>query len=389
MFKTITNISDIVPFVEDKKEIAVSRHPNGVVVVCYMFMDKDTFDSPEALEARGIAFNKDGSVMSRPLHKFFNVGEKASLSVDEMKKRNIRAVFEKIDGSMIATAWDTERGLLWRSKKSFNSSVVKLVHQMMENEKFAHIQAFAQQVASNGLTAVFELTHPDAQIVVKYPEPTMSLLHVRDNTTGEYVLLDPDHVIHQWVNDFGVTTSNRLSLSMEQVMENLETMTNQEGYVLQFDNGDMAKIKCPWYLRLHRSITFLRERDIAVAALYGQLDDIKGALQEVGIDLTEVEKVETRLKETLLGHINEVERVVSENAHLSRKEFAQQFGNHLLFKQIMWKVSDPTKEIDYVEWYHRKCLRSDFGLRVLADEALADEFDMRTPKEDTPKPFKP
>ena len=103
MFKTIHSIDDVAPFVADKKEIVFSKHaPVGMTVGCYMFMDSHTFDTLEAMECRGIAFDEHGAVASRPLHKFFNVGEKDWLSPDKLLGRtDVAVVFDKLDGGTL------------------------------------------------------------------------------------------------------------------------------------------------------------------------------------------------------------------------------------------------------------------------------------------------
>jgi len=104
-------------------------------------MDSNTFDSPEALECRGIAFDQSGKVISRPLHKFFNVGEKEWLSSDSLMKRSdISAIFDKIDGSMIATAW-VNGELRLRSKKEFDSKVVELSYYLLSRPEYSKFNA--------------------------------------------------------------------------------------------------------------------------------------------------------------------------------------------------------------------------------------------------------
>ena len=71
--------------------------------------------------------------------------------------------------------------------------------------------AFATEVASQGMTAIFELTHPQARIVVAQDKPQLRLLHVRDNATGQYVLLDEQHRIHAMLRQHGVTLAPRFT----------------------------------------------------------------------------------------------------------------------------------------------------------------------------------
>ena len=374
MFKEIGHLKDIQPFVADKKEIRFTTQPNGVTLGCYAFMDSTTFDSPEALECRGIAFGANGQVVSRPLHKFFNVGEKEWLAPDKLLTRDdIAAIFEKLDGSMIATAW-LDGQLLWRSKKAFNSDVVKLAIVYLDRPENECIKTFSGEVAARGMTAIFELTHPDARIVVAQDFPAMRLLHVRDNLTGQYVMLDPFHGIHDLIVDHDVPLVERHDgMTLSQALESLPSMEGREGYVIQFKNGDMVKIKCPWYLRLHRSITFLRERDIAQLAINEELDDVKGALAEAGINLAGVNEVEARLKSILSSLLDEIEVIYQQGRELDRKSFALANKDHPLFSMAMQRYLG--KEVPLLEWYGRHRLKNDFSLRVLADGALAEAME--------------
>jgi RNA ligase len=378
---TIRTLDDIRAAVADKKEIRFLAQPNGCVVGCYMFMDSHTFDAPEALECRGITFDAQGQLVSRPLHKFFNLGEKLHLTVEAILARpDLVAIYDKIDGSMIATAWVNGQ-LLWRSKKAFNSDVVKLARQLLVQPEQAGVVAFAERAASQGLTAIFELTHPEARIVVSADRPRLRLLHVRDNLTGAYVLLEPDHPVHTWIAEFQVPRVRRLDEGqparevLVRLLADLPNLTDAEGYVAQFSDGDMVKIKCPWYVRMHRSVTFLRERDIARLALHEELDDVKGTLAEIGIPLTDVETVESRLRQILTGHLEAIERMVkaSHDQAMDRKTFALTYKDEPMFGLAM--CSYLGKEVPMAEWYERNRLKEDFGLRVLGSEALADALE--------------
>ena len=375
-FKLIRSIADVKDFVEDKKEIKFLSQPRGITLGCYLFMDSKTFDSKESVECRGIAFDSNGNVISRPLHKFFNVGEKDYLFPDALISRNdVAAVFEKLDGSMIATAFHNGE-LLWRSKKAFNSDVVKLARQHIADEAHQEIEEFSIKVASSGMTAIFELTHPQARIVVPQEKPAMRLLHVRDNLTGAYVMLDKAHEIHSWIDQHNIELVKRYEgLTVSDVLESLANMHNQEGYVIQFNNGDMVKVKCPWYVRLHRSITFLRERDIASLALNEELDDVKSALVEAGIDLTAVNEVESRLKNNLLSIYDEIEGIYQAGMQLGldRKNFAITYSNLPLFGLAMQRYLG--KEVSLNDWYIRNRLKVDFGLRTLANDTLAEAME--------------
>ena len=372
-FPNITYISDVQSKLSNKPEIRFMVQPNGITVACYMFADSDTFDSPEALECRGIAFDASGKIVSRPLHKFFNVGEKPFTQLDQILKNeaDIVAIYEKLDGSMIATC-DVGGKDEWRSKKAFHSEVVNLTKEYVKSHP--NIEAFAQECVNRGCTAIFELTHPSAQIVVTQREPKMRLLHVRDNVTGEYLLLDRTHEIHTLVEQHKIECVVRFyEVWVSDLIESLPNMTQQEGYIIQFASGDMVKLKCPWYLRLHHSITFLRERDIALLALNEELDGVKGSLIEAGIDLTEVNAVESRLKQILINISDTVESVHECDKNLSRKDFALKYKGHELFSLLMIRYAG--QEVNIAHWYEKTKLKEDFGLRQLVSSAVSEALE--------------
>lgn len=365
-FKKIEHILDIKSFVADKPEIRFTEQSNGCIVGCYVFCDSHTFDTPEAMECRGIAFDQYRNICSRPLHKFFNVGEKPWLSVDAIRGRrnDIVGIYQKLDGSMIATAWVNGKVAL-RSRKSFESDVVKLAWEIVDNN--SNVYQFMHAVVIRQWTAIFELTHPDARIVVNYPKPALRLLHVRDNVTGEYLMLDSNHPIHTLIAQYQIECVQKVNKSFDEILVDLETMEGEEGYVIQFADGTMAKAKGKWYLRLHKSITFLRSRDIARLALNNELDDIKSALIEAGIDLQGVERVESEVKVALIGLEEAVEALWEADKHLDRKAFAIKNKEHPLFSLAMMRYTG--KEVDLPKWYIKNRLDEDFGLEILADRA--------------------
>ncbi len=371
MFKAIKTIEDVRPFVSDKEEIKFLHQPHGILIGCYLFMDSHTFDSAEAKECRGIAFDSEGKVISRPLHKFFNVGEKECLKPERLCERDdLVAIYEKLDGSMLSTAFLNGR-LFWRSKKAFHSHTVKMAEAFIAAPGNARFDDFGIAVSEAGLTATFEFTHPKARIVVAQDEPALRLLHVRDNYTGEYVLLNPNHIIYDLVAQYEIPRVKSFqNLSVSEALLKLETMSDQEGYVFQFADGDMVKAKCPWYLRFHRSITFMRERDIALLALNEELDDVKNSLVQIGMDLGAVEQVESRLKSILVGITGEVEAMLEDGRGLSKKEFALKYLGQPYFGLAASAFGG--HEIRLKDWYIKNRLKDDFDLRVLVDDALVE-----------------
>jgi RNA ligase len=82
-FPEIKTIQDVLPHIEGRTEFRVMEK-DWYSVVNYMVSLEETFqwDSDDPVgsavrrECRGLIFNREGELVSRPYHKFFNVGEK-------------------------------------------------------------------------------------------------------------------------------------------------------------------------------------------------------------------------------------------------------------------------------------------------------------------------
>ena len=124
---------------------------------------------------------------------------------------------------------------------------------------------------------------------------------------------------------------------------------------------------------IFRDASLLRERDIAWLVINEELDDVKGALAETGIDLTGVSEVEARLKGILTVLLDEIEAIYQKGRDLDRKSFAIANREHPLFGLPMQRYVG--NEVLLLEWYGRHRLKDDFSLRVLANDTLAEAME--------------
>lgn len=352
-FLNINNLSDLLPFVEEKKEIHVRTTDDGYTTVIYRFMDSNTFDTIESLEARGIMFDDLGNVISRPLHKFHNLNATHSGINSYTKeyilanKDKVAAIYEKLDGSMISTSNYQGRVRL-RSKGTYDSDVVKLAQKIYDKDE--GIRNFCEFCIESNLTATFELTHPEARIVLDYKEPQLRLLHVRDNITGHY--FTGNQVVE--IDMCPTVPLDQLETILSD--EHLENLKDKEGYVIQFKDGDMVKIKCPWYVSLHKTVTFVRKRDIVELVLNETLDDVYEAFTKLGIDTNKVEEIERKVVAELIEIEQTVEKLHNETKDWERKEVALCYRSHIFFGLVM-NMRDG-KELKTKEWYRKNILKT-------------------------------
>jgi hypothetical protein len=96
---TIKSINDMRSRVSHKEEIREAEIDPNLSCFCYMLSAENTFDSDWARECRGIVFNtSSGQVVGRPLHKFFNVGEREDTRSERIDWSKVIRVMDKRDG---------------------------------------------------------------------------------------------------------------------------------------------------------------------------------------------------------------------------------------------------------------------------------------------------
>ena len=196
----INDINEFRSKVAHKEEIREADIGEGCTSFCYMISADGTFDDAWSRECRGIVFDAGGAVVGRPLHKFFNVGEREETRAENLVWSKVVRVMDKRDGSMIHTV-STMNGLRLKSKKTFSSSVAEAAEDWMHAQPGLNVFRFCTRMVAMNNTAIFEWTAPDARIVLFYPEAELKLLHVRNNETGAYMHLED---LRKWADQFGV-----------------------------------------------------------------------------------------------------------------------------------------------------------------------------------------
>jgi RNA ligase len=368
----ITSLDEFRAKVAHKEEIREAEIAPGLISFCYMISAENTFDDAWARECRGIVFSKEtGRVVGRPLHKFFNVNERPETHVGKLPAMATR-VMDKRDGSMIHTVNTIKKGDSYasyklKSKKSFSSDVAVAATKWIEQAHMGY-DALCQRVQLMDCTAIFEYTAPDARIVLPYYQPKLTLLHIRDNEYGEYWSSDDlKKIAHAFnvecVEETHKTDEEIFAFNVAQLVEDAKTRENIEGWIVQFNDDEMVKIKTDWYLKRHRAMTFLRERDIAQLVLDEGLDDVKSMLVGDGVDITEILAIETRVAHELSALAKMVHEVVTADKHLDRKTFAIKHTGHQYFGLIMSAYIG--KEPNFKEYFERNLLKDRYSLRQL------------------------
>lgn len=273
-FPLIRNISDVLPAIAGRDEFVVAEK-DGYTVINYNVMMADTFDCNIRRECRGIIFDSvTGDIIRRPFHKFFNVNEREETQDHVVDLSRPHAILEKLDGSMIAP-FIVDGQLIWGTKMGA-TDVAKPVEEFVKNNP--QYESFALNMISTGYTPIFEWCSRKQRIVLDYKEDQLILTAIRIMATGEYL---PYGYLKGVSSATGIPVVRAFEpqTDMKAFLEYVRDLEDLEGFVVRFDDGHMLKLKCHWYLQIHKAKeAILQDRNIVELILEEHLDDIKAHL---------------------------------------------------------------------------------------------------------------
>lgn len=363
-FPYIENISDVLWAIKDREEFVVAEK-EGYTVINYNVMMADTFPEFDEQfgnlnmanliatmrrECRGIIFDTaTGDIIRRPFHKFFNVNEREETQDHVVDLTRGYAILEKLDGSMIAP-FIVNGEMIWGTKMGA-TEVAEPVEEFVKNNP--QYDEFRYLIGS-GFTPIFEWCSRKQRIVLDYKEDQLVLTAIRDIKTGQYapyerlVSLAKSFgvpVIRQWDNTMVEqwhNTVQRGNKTMSSFVNFVRDLEDLEGFVVRFDDGHMLKLKCDWYVQIHKAKEkILQDRNIVELILDNNLDDVKAHLPAEDRDrLTRFEiQFNLALFDVAFYLANDLDWIRED--HIDRKTFAlehaeryDQYMRALIFKNF-------------------------------------------------------
>lgn len=210
---------------------------------------------------RGLVADDGGRIVALPFPKFFNVSEHAEGRPyapplpDEPFE-----VYDKVDGSLAVVFHYAGR---WRaaSKGSFTSTQATWAQRRLDAADTGGL--------TPGVTYLAEILYPENRIVVNYGERRDLVLLGAFAADGTEI--PPAEAAAGWgplgsvVRTWPVTgLAELIALTESDTLPGgrRATGTDAEGFVLRFASGLRAKAKLPEYVRLHKVLTGVTERDI-------------------------------------------------------------------------------------------------------------------------------
>lgn len=362
-FPFITNISDVLPAIEGRDEFVVAEK-EGYTVINYNVMMADTFPdvcymrevgmglrlegddlsqpAPTAMalmrdknaairrECRGIIFDSaTGDIIRRPFHKFFNVNEREETQDHVVDLSRPHAILEKLDGSMIAP-FIVDGKMIWGTKMGA-TDVAKPVEEFVKNNP-QYIE-FANLWIKRGCTPIFEWCSRKQRIVLDYKEDQLILTAIRNMHTGQYmtddVMMKFGGLLSYGITDIPVVRAFEPQTVMKAFLDYVRDLEDLEGFVVRFDDGHMLKLKCHWYLQIHKAKeAILQDRNIVELILDDKLDDVKAHLPAEDRDrLTQFESHVNAMLALGAASISSTMFLIR-NSNTERKNFALNHAEH-------------------------------------------------------------
>jgi RNA ligase len=278
-FPQIKTIDDVLPHISGREEFRVMEK-EGYTVINYAVAFEETFlwDSNDPVgsairrECRGMIFNQEGELISRPYAKFFNIGEKEETQLNKVNLYESHIVLEKLDGSMIRPI-PTAEGFNLATKAGV-TDISQQAEEFISDKP--HYTKFIHSMFDGKLTPIFEWVSRKNRIVVDYENDNLILTAIRNTEMGNYLpyfnMLDlAEHWNIPVVKAVDCLAVQNIELFVKQIRE----WEDSEGVVVRFDSGHMVKVKSADYVLRHKTKDAInQEKNVLQCLLNDSVDDL-------------------------------------------------------------------------------------------------------------------
>jgi len=271
----IYHIDQVIPHIENHEGFIVAKRDNYDVVnyvsVVDAFPKVEEVGEGDAVrrECRGMIFDKQGKIVRRPFHKFFNVGERLETHESKIDWTRKHVYLDKLDGSMVTPFLDKGQHLRWATKMGITEVAMQAEVHVAKNQKYIDFATACLDIPGDEVTPIFEWCSRKQRIVVDYPEDQLILTGMRALNSGYYYPYDS---MKRVATNYGIPVVDSIPPIDWNVLGDAEGM---EGVVIRFLDGHMLKLKSSWYVGIHKALSGLVwEKDILRFIYEDKLDDV-------------------------------------------------------------------------------------------------------------------
>ena len=258
----------------DNGYISRREHPdyihNHLVILNYT--PKTTYENiwnEITLTCRGLIINEmTNKVVSMPFGKFFNYGQQCGLDITP--PNNYPEVTIKYDGSL-GISYKIDGKVYWATRGSFESDQAKVAQRIWDEK-------YHDKYIPDNVTLLAEIIHPETRVVVKYD--FIDLVAV--GATNIY--LNKDYKYNElavFTHQLRMRTTERVELNLESAVHFVKKLDcNNEGFVLRWSNGFRLKVKSDEYMKVHKIICGLSEKQILEYWVEDKINNLIESLPE-------------------------------------------------------------------------------------------------------------
>lgn len=214
----------------------------------YRLAEYKHFLESNAFEMKGITFlhTKDKKYRYLMFNKFWELDQYSEFKYDNFKNKKIKKIMIKEDGNLVSFIKLPNSKIISRVKGGFktifNESANKFLY---KNIKYYN---FVEWCLDNEIIPLFEIVGKN-RIVLEYKKDNLILLNLRNNINGEYI--DIDNIDY---NMDGINIVKTENLSFDDIIELSKTKKYFEGWVVQFEDDTLLKVKTKWYQEMKNYI---------------------------------------------------------------------------------------------------------------------------------------
>lgn len=348
-FPIIEDINQVKNIFNKNKNFIISNKQD-YIVINYIISSKETFpiiknnddiESKILREGRGLIFSSNGKILSRPFHKFFNLGEREDCFDINFDTNHI--IMDKLDGSMIRPFF-IKNNIRWGTKMGITDLTPHVEEFLKTKPNYID---FANDMLKNNFTPIFEWISKKQKIVIEYEKDDLVLLAVRNNITGEYL---KRYRLEEFKNNYCLSIIDVLdidlkNLSKDQIYEKINKfMKNKEGVVVSFENGEMIKVKTKQYVNIHKAKDQINDDKFIIKnILNNTIDDILGLFDKNSKEYISLyEKIE-KFNKNFINFFEKISYVYEKAKIVNRKDFALDNDIDPFIKNIVFGVYDNEK----------------------------------------------
>lgn len=386
MFPVINHINDVLPAIEGRDEILVADRGTHTVIN-YLVVYPDTFPPLNVAggsakmraerklhnairrECRGMLFDKEGNIIRRPLHKFFNINEREETLAKNIDLSRPHVILEKLDGSSISAFW-LDGGLQFGTRMGPTEISDQALNFAMANDQYI---TYCNALTQTGYTPIFEWCSRSQRIVIDHPEDRLVLLAVRNNVTGVYL---PYLEMCHDAQAFGIPCVQPVAVGyngstddLVEIVRNLPMDQYGEGIVIRFDDGEMVKLKCDEYCLIHKAKErILEERYVVEDIINGDIDDVMATVLED--DQKDIERYRGLFWDKLDQFVEFVGQRVTlrHKQYPNRKDYAlskeQKEDSKFVTNAVFWFYQEQVTKNSVRDYVLEKRIRPNLGTRT-------------------------